>query len=89
MIAEALGVSDFVYKVLPPLFRSDYIKASDTASKRASKGLKDTTSLADNIKRRLNGMLVLWEKTAKNILQWAGLKKNDKQEWTKLKDENK
>ena len=89
VIAEALGVSDFVYKVLSPLFRSDYIKASDTASKRASKGLKDTTSLADNIKRRLNGMLVLWEKTAKNILQWAGLKKNDKQEWTKLKDENK
>jgi len=32
---------------------------------------------------------VLWEKTAKSILQWAGLKKNDKQEWTKLKDENK
>jgi len=72
------------------------ISLSENIVKSVKIVLSSTIHIRDSIVRRLNGMLISWEKTAMDIADWTKTNKKEdtfsktarnEEEWTKLKGE--
>jgi len=93
--SDGIGLVDS--KVLTPIkVFVESISLSENIVKSVKIVLSSTIHIRDSIVRRLNGMLISWEKTAMDIADWTKTNKKEdtfsktarnEEEWTKLKGE--
>lgn len=93
--SDAIGLVDS--KILTPIkVFVESISLSENIVKSVKIVLSSTIHIRDSIVRRLNGMLISWEKTAMDIADWTKTNKKEdtfsktarnEEEWTKLKGE--
>lgn len=88
VLGDTTGIADTIAKVLPFITLVDTLLMTDTITKKATKVLIDTAmQLEDFIVRRLNGMIINWEKIKRAVTSWtSGSKKSD--DWNKFKGIN-